>query len=42
MARVVALLSDFEAGRLPPVCVKTGDVADGFVRMEFAETPDWV
>jgi hypothetical protein len=41
MARTAATVEDLELGRLPLVCAKTGDVADGFATIEFTSTPSW-
>ncbi|MGE5225467.1 MAG: hypothetical protein ACM3OO_01180 [Planctomycetaceae bacterium] len=41
MARAAARVEDLEAGRLPPVCAKTGQAADGYARIEFTSTPSW-
>lgn len=41
MARAGASVRDLEDGTLPRVCAKTGEWADGYVRIEFAQTPGW-
>ena len=41
MARTAARVEDFEAGRLPSVCAKTGEVADGFTAIAVTSTPSW-
>ena len=41
MAQVDAHVSDFEAGRLPPVCAKTGEPTDGEVKIRFSSAPGW-
>ena len=41
MARAVATVEDFEAGTLPSVCAKTGEVAEGFTSITVTSTPSW-
>ena len=41
MARAAARVEDLQAGRLPPVCAKTGEPADGYATIEFTSTPGW-
>jgi hypothetical protein len=41
VARAAATVEDLVAGRLPLICAKTGDRAEGFVPIEFSSTPGW-
>jgi hypothetical protein len=41
VARAAARVEDLEAGRLPPVCAKTGEAAEGSATIEFTSTPAW-
>jgi hypothetical protein len=41
VARTAARVEDLESGTLPPVCAKTGRLADGFATIEFISTPSW-
>jgi hypothetical protein len=41
LAQVDAHVSDLEAGRLPPVCAKTGERAAGEVKIRFSSAPAW-
>jgi hypothetical protein len=41
VARASATIEDLKAGRLPPICAKTGEPADGSVPIEFTSTPGW-
>ena len=41
MARASATVEDLKAGRLPPICAKTGEAADGTLPIEFTSTPGW-
>lgn len=41
MARAAATVEDLKAGRLPPVCAKTGEAANDFAKIEFASTAGW-
>ena len=41
MARASATVEDLKAGRLPRICAKTGEPADGSVPIEFTSTPGW-
>jgi hypothetical protein len=41
VARASAKIEDLKAGRLPPICAKTGEPADGSIPIEFTSTPAW-
>jgi fatty acid desaturase len=41
VARAAARIADLEAGRLPPLCAKTGEAADGSTKVEFTSSPSW-
>jgi hypothetical protein len=41
VARAAATVEDLKEGRLPPICAKTGEAADGSVPIEFSSTPGW-
>jgi hypothetical protein len=41
VAGAAARVQDLEAGRLPHVCAKTGEAADGSARVEFSSSPGW-
>ena len=41
VARTAARVEDLVSGTLPPLCAKTGRVADGFATIEFTSTPSW-
>ncbi len=41
MARTTARVDDLEGGRLPPVCAKTGAVAEEFKAFTFTSNPSW-
>jgi hypothetical protein len=41
VARAAATVEDLKEGRLPPICAKTGEAADGFVPIEFTSAPGW-
>lgn len=41
MARVVVPTETLERGEFPPVCCKTGEPAERYVRWQFRDTPRW-
>jgi hypothetical protein len=41
VAGAAARVQDLEAGRLPHVCAKTGEAADGSAGVEFSSSPGW-
>jgi hypothetical protein len=41
VARAAAPIEDLQRGTLPPVCAKTGRLADGFATVTFVATPSW-
>lgn len=41
MARITVAYDALERGQFPPVCCRTGDHTDHYVRLRFTDTPGW-